>query len=73
MAEIECDVEYIDIENDRGGTTSGVKVTCTECGHSTESFGTKSNSVRRCLVLLKEECPENQRNFYTAEEDDGSQ
>ena len=68
MAEIECEVEYVDLENDRGGTTPGVRVTCGECGHSTESFGTKAVSLRRCLVMLKEECPEEKRNFYTADE-----
>lgn len=71
MAKIDCEVEYLELENDRGKEIPGVKVTCTECGHSTESFGTGSASVRRCLALMGEECPEGERNYYVAEEDDG--
>lgn len=64
MAEVEAEVEEIDLENEEGRTVSGVQATCSECGHVTESFGTGDSSRRRCLVLLREECPLNQRNFY---------
>jgi hypothetical protein len=30
----------------------------------TESYGTSEASVRRCLVMLREECPRGERNFY---------
>jgi hypothetical protein len=45
-----------------------VKVTCGECGHVEMSFGTSDKSIRRCLVLLKENCPLGKRNYYTVEE-----
>ena len=64
MARVECEVEETDLDNDRGGTTPGVTATCTECGHTTESFGTGESSVKRCLALMREECPELEKNFY---------
>jgi len=71
---IDCEVDYVDLIGKHGRPVPGVKVTCPECGHSTESFGTKAASVRRCLVMLREECPEGENNYYVAEEaeqDDG--
>lgn len=60
-------VEFCDIDNERGGTTPGVVTTCTECGHEVSSFGQQAKSVRRCLALLREECPIGEKNFYVAE------
>jgi len=68
MAKIECELDYVTLTNDRGIEVEGVKVSCSECGHETESFGTSSASVRRCLALLSEECPEGKRNFYVTAE-----
>jgi len=65
--EIECEVDYIELEGDYGPVDS-VCVTCSRCGHSTESFGTGEASVNRCLALLREECPEGENNFYVADE-----
>ena len=65
MAKVECEVEEVDLPNDRGGTTPGVKVTCGRCGCTEESFGTGEKSIRRCFVLLKEGCPNNESNYYT--------
>ena len=42
----------------------GIEATCTKCGHTTESYGQESVSIRRCLVLLREECPRNEKNYY---------
>ena len=59
--EVKCDVW----EDDGGGTTAQ----CERCGHITESYGTSEASVKRCLVLMREECPEGQLNWYTSDED----
>lgn len=67
MAEVECEVEETEEENDNGRMQACVKVTCGDCGHAETSFGTGEKSIRRCLVLLKENCPEGKRNYYTAE------
>lgn len=45
----------------------GVCATCSECDHETESFGTSDRSIKRCLVLMREECPLGEENFYVEE------
>lgn len=71
MARVECIVEEIGIENERGVEVASVCVTCTNCGHAVESFGTGEASIRRCLVVMREECPEasstESGNFYVEE------
>ena len=65
---IECAVRYVELENDSGRTVAGVEVTCNQCGHQTESFGRTAKSVRRCLALMREECPEDQGAYYASED-----
>ena len=67
MAEVECTVEECDIENDSGRMVPGVVVTCGACDHSEESFGQSGRSISRCLALLRENCPEGEKNFYVVE------
>jgi len=64
MAKIKCKVEQSSTENDYGHETSTISVICGKCGHDTESFGTSESSIKRCLVLLHEECPRGEKNFY---------
>jgi ribosomal protein S27E len=65
---VECEVRAIEIPNERTGQLQpGVEVTCGECGHSEQSFGESSASVRRCLALLREHCPEGTENYYVDE------
>lgn len=61
---VECEVEEIEMKNERGGVQPGVRVTCSRCHHVQESFGTSVKSVTRCFFLLKETCPNDERNFY---------
>ena len=61
-----CSVEETDLENDEGYSIEGVVVTCERCDHETESFGTSIRSIKRCLVLMREECPNDEGNFYVA-------
>lgn len=65
---VKCEVEYTELENDRGFPVDGVIVTCSRCERSEESFGQTEASVKRCFVLLKEGCDEN--NFYYSDEED---
>jgi hypothetical protein len=67
-----CEIDETELENDEGYPVDGVVATCTKCGHETESFGTEAGSVRRCLALMREECPRGECNYYVAEngEDD---
>ena len=65
MAKIECDIEDTVLYNDEYDVdVPGVTATCQRCGHSTESFGTGERSVRRCLAMLRNECPNGEHNFY---------
>ena len=67
MSKIECEVEYSTDYNDENRELDCVVVTCNACGHSTSSWGHSSASVKRCLVLLSEECPSGENNFYVEE------
>ncbi len=54
-------------ETNRFGETThqaGVRATCSECGHETTAFGTAGDSRRRCLALLRDECPMGESNWY---------
>lgn len=65
---IRCEIDEIELNGDYGGLIPSVQATCPRCGHTTESYGTGEPSIKRCLVLLHEECPEGANNFYTAPE-----
>jgi hypothetical protein len=67
MSRVLVEIEETDLENEEGREIPGVRATCSKCGHSTESFGTGERSKKRCLVLLREECPEGEENFYVDE------
>ncbi len=67
MSKIKCSIEEAYIENDYGTETEGVIATCSKCGHTTESYGTEENSIKRCLVLLRDQCPEGESNYYVEE------
>jgi hypothetical protein len=66
---IPCEVEEIELEGDYG-PVPGVCVTCTRCDHQVEAFGASARSVRYCLVVLREECPNDESNYYEADEAD---
>lgn len=69
MARVKCDVDYVDVE-EGGRTLLGVRVTCQECDAQAECFGETSRSVKRALMILKENCEEvdsdGPSNFYVA-------
>lgn len=64
---VQCEIIQEEIENDEGHLVDGISAECERCGHCTESFGTSSASIRRCLVLMREECPNGENNFYESE------
>ncbi len=66
---VPCDISEVELDGD-SGLVDGVCATCQRCGHETESFGTSDRSIKRCLVLMREECPEGESNFYVAEDDE---
>ncbi len=56
---VECEIRSVTIDG-----VAGVSATCTDCGNTTESKGESDRSVRRCLALMRETCPEGEDNFY---------
>lgn len=70
MMRVECEVNLVEMTNDDGREVAGVCATCSRCEHETESFGTGDASVKRCLVLMREECPKGEANFYVEDDSD---
>jgi hypothetical protein len=70
---VPCTITQIDLDGDYEDAegfpvrVDSVCATCERCGNETESYGTSAASVRRCLVLMREECPEGENNFYVAD------
>lgn len=60
---VECHITEDYLEGDYG-EMEGTIATCTQCSNETESYGTSEASVRRCLVQMRETCPEGGSNFY---------
>ena len=65
---VPCVIDEVELEGDHGPVDS-ISAQCQRCEHVTESFGTSEASVKRCLALMREECPEGERNFYVDSED----
>ena len=61
---VPCDIDESEEENEDGILVECIVATCSRCGHETMSFGTGEASIRRCLALMREECPEDENNFY---------
>jgi hypothetical protein len=68
MPHVYCFIEETTLEGDYG-EVEGVRAKCQQCGHTTESRGTSDGSKRRCLALMRDQCPAGENNFY--EEDTG--
>lgn len=65
---ITCNINHRELEGDYG-TVDGVTATCSRCGNETESYGTGDRSVKRCLVVMREECLNSESNYYVEEEE----
>lgn len=59
-------VECVQLPGDHT-LVDGLCATCARCEHAVEVFGRSGRSVRRALVMLREECPEGESNFYVAD------
>jgi hypothetical protein len=65
--QVTCSIEETEMEGDYG-TLPGVVALCLRCGNETHSFGQTGRSVRRCLVLMREACPNHENNYYVADD-----
>jgi len=70
MSIVKCIIDYSTTENNNGYETDCMFVECKKCAYETMSYGHSEESIKRCLALMNEECPENESNFYV--EDDVS-
>ena len=68
MRTVECQIEETEVMNDSNHYVPGIMATCNVCSHTTESYGTSDASRKRCLALMREECPMGEKNFYKVEE-----
>jgi len=68
MSRVRCSINETVLENEDGIDVDSIIATCSRCGHETESFGIEDASVRRCLVLMREECPNREKNYYVNED-----
>ena len=66
---VKCVVDYTYQENESGNEQECVVVECGKCEHSERSWGHGDKSVRRCLVLMGQNCPDGDGNFYAIDED----
>ena len=66
---VQCGVEAVQLDGDYT-TVPGVCVTCTRCDKTARVFGRSGASVRRGLVMLREERPMGESNYYVAETED---
>ena len=62
-----CEINYEQDTNDFGREADCVRAICSRCGHETTSWGDSDSSVKRCLVVMREECPNNEKNFYVSD------
>ena len=46
------------------GDVHCLDLTCSRCGHSVEVYGTEEASAKRGAMMLREECPNSENNFY---------
>lgn len=61
---VKATVTEVELISERGYPVNGVQAECSRCEHETESYGTSEASIKRCLALLREECPRNEKNYY---------
>lgn len=64
MARVQCEIVEDYLENDSGTSIESVIATCGRCGHVTKCYGRTDRSRQRCLVLMREQCPNEENNFY---------
>ena len=64
---VRVEIDDTQLIGSNGTTVDGVEVYCPRCGHSVEVYGTTEASVRRGCAMLREECPEDEENYYVHE------
>lgn len=60
---VNVEIHHTDVEGDYA-QVDGLCLVCERCGHEVEVAGTTGASARRGAVMLREECPNGEDNFY---------
>lgn len=60
---VSCHVSETSLDGDYG-EVEGTTAECSRCGNTTEAYGTSLASERRCLVAMRDTCPEAEHNYY---------
>ena len=60
---VRCRIEETELDGDYS-IVEGIEARCLRCDHITESYGTDTASRKRCLAVMREECPRGESNFY---------
>ena len=63
---VRVDIGYADLDGDYG-EVEGICASCSKCGHEVEVFGTSEASAKRACVMMRDECPQGESNFYFTE------
>ena len=61
--QVNVDIHQTDVEGDHG-QVDGLCLVCEKCGHEVEVPGASGASARRGAVMLRDECPRGENNFY---------
>jgi len=64
MARVEVEIEETELENEDGINIDGIVASCGRCDHEVEVFGQGLKSIRRACIMLREECPNGEENYY---------
>jgi hypothetical protein len=64
MARVRCTILETKVKNDYGQMVAGTRAECMRCDKVTESAGTGDKSIKRCLAMLRADCPMSEENFY---------
>lgn len=60
---VNVEIDLADVDGDCG-QVEGLCLVCQRCGHEVEVAGVSIDSARRGAVMLREECPNGENNFY---------
>lgn len=61
---VTAEVSYDEREDDYGRLRQVTTATCSKCGNEAWAWGQRGASKTRCLVELRETCPEDEENYY---------
>lgn len=65
---VKVEVTEIELAGDHGTTINSIEVICSRCSHRVEVYGTSDRSVRRGCIMLRQECPQEEENYYANED-----